>query len=91
MSRNRVHFLAVNQDLHALDGRQIGGDRIDDRVDGEELGEGATRMNGNAAEVDEGIALVRDIERAERRSSRDGGDVWRGRSGGSSCRYGARP
>ena len=44
MARDRVDFLAVNQDLHALDGREVGGDRVDDRVDGEQLGQRATRM-----------------------------------------------
>ena len=37
VSCDRVRFLAVHQDLHAADGWEVGGDRVDDRVDGEQL------------------------------------------------------
>ena len=37
----RVDFLAVDQDLHARDGRQVHGQRVDDGVDREDLVERA--------------------------------------------------
>ena len=40
----RVDFLAVDQDLHARDRRQVDGQRVDDRVDREQLVERPARM-----------------------------------------------
>ena len=37
VSGQRVDFLAVDEDLHARDRRQVHRQRVDDRVDGEEL------------------------------------------------------
>ena len=46
VTRERVHFFSVDEDLHALDCGQVDGDRVDDGVDGEDLVERAAGMLG---------------------------------------------
>ena len=56
-------FLAVDQDLHARDGRQVDRQRVDDRVDGEELVERAAGVLASATsplEIDERVASLAD-------------------------------
>ena len=51
----RVHFLAFDEDLHARDRGKIDRQGVDDRVDREELVEGAARVPGPrvGAQVDD--------------------------------------
>ena len=62
MAGEGVHFLAVDEDLHALDGRQVDGDGVDDRVDGEQFVEAAAAVIGDGflREVHEGRAVLGD-------------------------------
>src|SRR3954465_4617732 len=46
MAGQRVHFLAVDEQLDVGDGGQVDGERVDDRIDGEQLVDGAARMRG---------------------------------------------
>ena len=58
----RVDFLAVDEDLHALDRRQVDRDRVDDGVDGEQFVEAAAAVVGHGflRQVDEGRAVLGD-------------------------------
>src|SRR5687767_534025 len=68
----RVRFLAVDQNLHVRDRRQVDRERVDDGVDGEQLVERAAGMLGTdvAADVDERVAAFADEEGFESRSGR---------------------
>ena len=49
MACDGIGFLAVDEDLHAPRGGQIGGDGVDDGVDGEELVQRAALRSTNAS------------------------------------------
>src|SRR5687767_10591881 len=55
MTRQRIHFLAADQDLHVLQVRQVGEQRVDDRVHGHQLLQGAAGVRGpdRGVEIDE--------------------------------------
>ena len=61
----RVDFLAVDEHLHARDRRQVHGERVDDRVDGEQLVERAAGMPvvTSRAQIDERVAALGDEQR----------------------------
>ncbi len=69
MTGQRIHFLAVHQDLHAHDRRQVHRQRIDDRVDRQQLRERAARMLRRQlrTEVDERVTRVGDEQRPQLR------------------------
>ena len=62
-------------------GGQVGRHGVDDRVDREQLGERSAGMIGRdlAAQIDEGIAALGHVERAQRGARRNHRDVRRGR------------
>ena len=79
----RVHFLAVNQDLHSADRRQIIGQRVDNGIHGEDL---VDRPSGMIArdlgrQIDVGLAALADEQLLQRRpgGNRVGGGAVLGR------------
>ena len=62
----RVDLLAVDEHLHRRDRRQVGGQRVDDRVDGQQFVLRAAGMRGDdlAAEVD--VRLARSVTNSAR-------------------------
>jgi hypothetical protein len=60
VSGERIGFLPANEDLHALDRREVRGDGVDERVDGQQLGGRSARMSGGdfRAEIDEGVSAA---------------------------------
>src|SRR5258706_9155649 len=79
MPGERIRFLAPDEDLHAPDRREVRGDGVDDRVDGQQLGRRSARMSGRdfRAEIDEGISAVGDVERPQCGACRNDRDVRR--------------
>jgi hypothetical protein len=72
VARERVDFLAVDEELHGGDCRQIRRHRVDDGVHREQLVDGAARVRGGdfTAQIDERLALLGDEQRAQRRPRR---------------------
>src|SRR5262245_12606117 len=70
MARQGVDLLALDENLHTLDAREVRGHGIDDRVDGQRLGRCAAgrRSQPLAREINEGVSAVRKVEAPERRS-----------------------
>ena len=58
------------EELDTARGRQVGGDSVDHGIHGEKLVERSARMAANdlGAEIDEGIAPIGHVERAQRRA-----------------------
>jgi len=75
VSGKRVHFLAVDENLHGCHRRQVRRQRVHDRIDGEQLVQRAARMGaGNVAgEIDERFASV--PESTDRLSRADRGKL----------------
>ena len=73
VSGQRVDLLALDEDLHARDCRQIRRQRVDDRVDREELVEGPAGVPGPGvrAQIHERVAALRQVQRPQRRPWRN--------------------
>src|SRR5262249_43320643 len=67
MTRERIDFLAVHEDLHARDGRQIHREGVDDGIDGEDFVERSSWMfRGDlAGEIHERVAALGDVDVAQ--------------------------
>ena len=71
----RIDLLAVHQNLNSRDARQVDRQRIDDRKDGQRFVERSASVSRGdfTAEIDERLALGREVNRANSGPRRDRG------------------